>query len=386
MSGRWRWVWLFACAALVAAASAFAHAVRSGDDHPPRVDGSAAAWTTVFRDASGIEGLTGDDAGNLYVADRGNPCKVWRIDPDTRASVVVGTITPPCAPSGLTFDDDGNLYVTGGGALQDQIDVLRPDEAAPPVATVYATGVPGANGLAFDRHGNLWTGDGTTAQGRVWRIPPGGGAGVEVFRIPAMANDVLVGRDVRTLPPGTINPVTRTATNSSGSQPLVANGVAFTQQGDLLVADTARGAIWRVELDRNGDVESRVGCDTTYPKDTLCLDDVWVQHPYLEGIDGIALDRAGDVWAAANERNAILVVDAFGRTIEFFRNPPAATQLRNAGPLELPTSPFLSGHRLCVTQSDGNRRDNSPNTLGEGPKISCLDQRLPIPGLPLPVL
>jgi sugar lactone lactonase YvrE len=384
MSGRWRWVWLFACAALAAAATAFAHAV-GGDDHPPRVDGSAATWTTVFRDASGIEGLTGDDAGNLYVADRGNPCKVWRIDPDTQASVVVGTVTPPCAPSGLTFDDDGNLYVTGGGASQDQIDVLPPDAAAPPVATVYATGVPGANGLAFDRRGNLWTGDGTTGLGRVWRIPPGGGAGIEAFRIPTMANNVLVGRDVRTLPPGTINPTTRTATNTSGSQPLVANGVAFTQQGDLLVADTARGAIWRVELDRNGDVASRTGCDTTYPEDTLCLDDVWVQHPYLEGIDGIALDRAGDVWAAANERNAILVVDAFGRTIEFFRNPPAGMQLRNAGPLELPTSPFLSGHRLCVTQSDGNRRDNSPNTLGEGPKISCLDQRLPIPGLPLPV-
>jgi hypothetical protein len=42
--------------------------------------------------------------------------------------------------------------------------------------------------------------------------------------------------------------------------------------------------------------------------------------------------------------------------------------------------------------SDGNRRDNSPNTGGEivpgsailG-KISCMDQELKIPGLPLPV-
>jgi hypothetical protein len=46
--------------------------------------------------------------------------------------------------------------------------------------------------------------------------------------------------------------------------------------------------------------------------------------------------------------------------------------------------------RRLTTQSDGNRRDNSPSSGGEaGPghpylgKISCLDQRLQVPGLPL---
>jgi hypothetical protein len=58
--------------------------------------------------------------------------------------------------------------------------------------------------------------------------------------------------------------------------------------------------------------------------------------------------------------------------------------------MEFPTSPVLSGRRLCITHSDGNRRDNSPNTRGEvrpdGPevaKISWLDQQLDVPGLPL---
>jgi hypothetical protein len=79
--------------------------------------------------------------------------------------------------------------------------------------------------------------------------------------------------------------------------------------------------------------------------------------------------------------------------VEFFRNAPdAQTQLRNEGPLEFPTSPFLTGRTLCLTHSDGSRRDNFPNTGGEvGPdttavaKISCLDQPLRVPGLPLPV-
>ena len=61
-----------------------------------------------------------------------------------------------------------------------------------------------------------------------------------------------------------------------------------------------------------------------------------------------------------------MVVEPTGRVVEFFRNPPDAnTGLRNAGPLETPTSPMFLGHVLCITQSDGNRRDNSPNTGGE---------------------
>jgi hypothetical protein len=72
---------------------------------------------------------------------------------------------------------------------------------------------------------------------------------------------------------------------------------------------------------------------------------------------------------------------------ELFRNPVVAN-LRNAGPLEFPTSPFLTGRTFCTTQSDGNRRDNAPNSAGEiqgNGKVSCLDQRLDVPGLPLPV-
>jgi hypothetical protein len=75
-----------------------------------------------------------------------------------------------------------------------------------------------------------------------------------------------------------------------------------------------------------------------------------------------------------------------------FRNPANAALLRNEGPLETPTSPFLLHRRFCTANSDGNRRDNSPNTAGEirpaGPgvgKISCMDQPLRIPGLRLPL-
>ncbi|HJU63207.1 MAG TPA: SMP-30/gluconolactonase/LRE family protein, partial [Candidatus Binatia bacterium] len=184
-------------------------------------------------------------------------------------------------------------------------------------------------------------------------------------------------------------------------QNLVANGLAFNTDGDLFVADTARGALWQVKFNPNGSLKSHVGCDETFHPNTLCLDNIFVADPRLEGADGIALDQNGNIWVSINERNAIAI---FGKGVsaEVFRNPmnpnsrlrnSSATGEGNKKILEFPTSPFLLGNQFCTANSDGNRRDNSPNTDGEvnssGPvglrgKISCMDQDLTSPGLPLP--
>jgi len=379
--------------------AAFPCAGWSSDDDHPRPFPHPATFSTLITTPLQIEGLTADEAGNFHTVGRspgvGLSCPVWRIGGAPATATVVGHIPAPtttgqCSPSGLAFDADGDLFVADG----DKVYRLTPDAPASPTATVFATGVPGTNGLAFDRDGSLWTGDGTTGQGRVWKIAPGG-AVAEAFRVPPMRNSSAlggmltgegVGRQVRTFPPGT-------AANTAGGQDLVANGLAFDPSGDLLVADTARGAIWKVEFDHDGDMKTPTGCDATLTADTLCLEALWVADPRLEGVDGIALDRAGNVWAAANERNAIVVVTRRLQVIEVFRNAPdGATLLRNGGPLETPTSPFLRERTFCTANSDGNRRDNSPNTAGEiggagqpRGKISCMDQVLLIRGLPLPV-
>src|SRR5262245_29651143 len=405
-----------------------------------------ATFTTLITTPRAIEGLTGDNERNLYTGGSGAPpCPVWQINIRNPILTPVGFVVPAsgnCGFAGIALDEAGNVYVSDGAAAT--IYFFNPSAKNPPTAAIFAQGVPGTNGLAFDRRGNLWTSDGTTGQGRVWKITsPGANCTAtptvnceEVFRIQPMSNEVNldangvggVGRDIRDLPPGLIT-VTATTRNAAlntvgcptppgppcalGSQPLVANGLAFNRRGDLFNIDTARGALWKIEFDLYGNLKSPTGCDTTFTPNTLCLSNIFVTHPILEGGDGIALDVFGNIWVDANERNAVAFVTRHGKVFEVFRNPvnlpppvPFGAGLRNAGDqngvgnnhiLELPTSPFLTGKLFCTSQSDGNRRDNSPRDVGEvnggapqdGPiplaKISCMDQELIIPGLPLPV-
>ena len=373
-------------------------------------------FTTLITTPRAIEGLTGDNHRNLYVGGSGAPdCPVWQINLNNPALVPVGFINPAppiaaCGFSGIAFNELGHLFVADGNAAR--IYRFTPNAVSPPtVSEPFASGVPGANGIAFDEKGNLWASDGTTGRGRVWRIS-GPNANctssptincVEVFRIQPMSNEVNlvggvggVGRDVRTLPPGliTVTPTSRNAALNNvgcptppgppcvlGSQPLVANGLAFNKKGDLFNIDTARGALWKVEFDRHGNLKSPTGCDTTFTANTLCLSNIFVAHPILEGGDGIALDREGNIWVDANERNAVAVVTKDRKVIEIFRNPvnlppkPVVfgVGLRNAGDqsvgnnriLEFPTSPFLTGKVFCTSQADGDRRDNSPRSAGE---------------------
>jgi sugar lactone lactonase YvrE len=375
---------------LVAAVVVAGGAPAATGTDPIAAAGVAPKWTTVYKSPLGIEGLTGDHQGNLYIAQRGGAvgCPILRIRPPAGVAILVGTVPPPCSPSGLTFDASGRLYVTGVGTASDAIDVLTPSAVSPPTATGFATGVPGANGIAFDKQGNLWATDGTTGLGRVWKVPAGGGEAAEVFRVPPTASANGVGRQDQTVQGTQTPPV------NPNPQATVANGIEFSQDGTAAyVADTARGAVWKATLDAKGNVTSKLGCDPANTPNTLCFDSLLVENPQLEGADGLVLDKSGDIWVAANERNAIVVVEPSGGVIEFFRNPPdSTTALRNAGPLETPTSPLLLGRVFCITQSDGNRRDNSPNSAGEvGPgtpyagKLSCLQGLLPVRGAPLPI-
>ncbi len=229
-------------------------------------------FTTLITTPRAIEGLTGDGSGNLYTGGSGtSPCPVWKINLSNPSLIPVGfipsSLASSCAFTGITSNDVGDLFAADGGT--GRIYTFTPNASNPPNATIFASSIPGTNGVAFDRDGNLWTGDGTTGQGRVWKITGAGASCTppspivncqEVFRIQPMANEVNlingvggVGRDVRALPPGTITvtPTSRNAANTLGSQPLVANGIAFNHQGDMFVIDKSGKCRWLKKCGRS---------------------------------------------------------------------------------------------------------------------------------------
>ena len=165
----------------------------------------------------------------------------------------------------------------------------------------------GANGIAFDRQNNLYVAGGRS--GIVYRVGTNGGAAQPAVKIEP---------NVRKLPDG------------KTEQPIVANGVEFDSKGILYVSDTARGAIWKVEIGPDGKGGKSV---------------LWAQSPLLEGADGLAFDGSGKLWVAANERNAIVTVTPEGTVQEVAKNG-------GAGPLEFPSAIVFVGNTAYITNFD----------------------------------
>ena len=95
-----------------------------------------------------------------------------------------------------------------------------------------------------------------------------------------------------------IPPHTRTLPDGKTEQALTANGIVFDPQGTTLyIADTARGAIWKLGHRR-------------WPAPAQPA--LMTQSPLLEGADGPAFDPHGNLWVAANERNAVVMVEPDG--------------------------------------------------------------------------
>jgi sugar lactone lactonase YvrE len=269
-----------------------------------------------------VESIAADHKGMLYACDRVTS-SVWRIDPKNPKLVVVGRVPERdiggkkvrADVSGIIFNQAGDLYLTAGGfkeVLRIRARNLDPDN--PGIAQTFATETEGANGIAFDKNGNLFVTGGRN--GRIYRTGTEGGRAEVVAQIA---------------------PHTRLLPDGKTEQALTANGIIFDKQGTTLyIADTARGAIWKLA----------VGVDGKAGQPALMT-----QSALLEGADGPAFDPQGNLWVAANERNAVVLVQPDGRVFDVQKNG-------SKGPLEFPTSVVFIDGVAYVSNFDTPRRDN----------------------------
>lgn len=237
---------------------------------------------------TGTEGLVISREGSIYFSQR---AAIGRLDADgTLDTSFVELPRTATQVWGMVFDAaNEHLYVgsPSSGSIYD-VDLT----ATPPAVTALATGVGGPNGLTLGPDGALYFSDFTG--GRVMRV------GLEAGATPTVV--------------GTLRS---------------ANGVAFDDEGRLLVCGYSSGTLVRLTLSRG--VESA--------RETVAS--------RLGSPDGVALDRDGTIYVTDNGAGRLLRIEADGSTTTLQSGINAAASLEfGTGALDCEDLYVASGRTL----------------------------------------
>ncbi|HWS64776.1 MAG TPA: SMP-30/gluconolactonase/LRE family protein [Steroidobacteraceae bacterium] len=113
---------------------------------------------------SGLNALTFDRVGNVYVSDSFNGV-IWRVGPNGGSPTAwsndpllgPGTgLTPPFGANGVEFNNAGTAIYVANTASHQIIKIpVNPDGSAG-TASIFITGINAPDGIAVDQHDNLW--------------------------------------------------------------------------------------------------------------------------------------------------------------------------------------------------------------------------------------
>jgi len=276
------------------------------------------------------EGIAVDKRGNLYVS-LAPPGQIWKITPDGSESLLADF--GEWGALGLAVDGPGNVYLGHSSFNPDThgVYLVTKDGDVERLPGTEAIGLP--NALAFDKRGNLYVTD--SSLGAIWRISRRGS--VELW----LQHVLLEGLgEIPEYPP------------------IGANGIAH-RRGNLYVANTEKGLMLRIPILKGG-----------------CAGDpvIVAEGPELYGLDGIALDVHGNIYAALVLQSKLVRIDPIhGDVVEL---ATADDGLDEPASLAFGTGKG-DRRRLFVTNYAV-----MPPEAGFGPAVLKTD--VGVPGLPLP--
>ena len=233
------------------------------------------------------ESITTDGNGNIYASNVSGA--IQRIDPDSQSFTTVATVALPAGASltGIKVGPDGLIYVcsdsfspTPPGAF---IWRVSPQTGAVSLfATLDPNGFP--NDIAFQDDGTMLVVD--PFLGLIWKVDTAGHPTVW------LADPLFLG-----------NPVAP----AFGVHDFGIDGIAFDRnKKNLFVSNVDFGRVMKIAV--NGGNPAGL--------------QVVVEDPTLAGVDGIAIDRRGTLWAAVNTQNRLATVDNNGTVSVIAQGPP----------------------------------------------------------------
>jgi len=131
--------------------------------HVDPVSGNSSDFTPVIP-GSGLNALTFDKAGNVYVSDSFNGV-IWKAGPNGGTPTIwsnssllgPGTgLTPPFGANGIEFNNAGTIMYVANTAFHQIIQIPVNSNGTAGTASIFITGINAPDGVAIDKHDNLW--------------------------------------------------------------------------------------------------------------------------------------------------------------------------------------------------------------------------------------
>ena len=126
--------------------------------------GASSVFSTPTLPGPGLNALTFDKQGNVYISDSFNGV-IWKTGPGGGTPTIwsndpllqPGTgLTPPFGANGVEFNNAGNVLFVANTATHQIIQIPVNANGTAGTASIFITGINAPDGIAIDRKDNLW--------------------------------------------------------------------------------------------------------------------------------------------------------------------------------------------------------------------------------------